>query len=96
MRRKSRDLVWKETNVGEMYTFIGLAILHGIVRNPTIYSEHSTNQSMLATPFFGKCMSRDRFGLLLKYLHLSDKEDNGDPAFQFREILDMFREQISV
>lgn len=89
MRRKSRDLVWKETNVGEMYTFIGLAILQGIVRKPTIYSYHSTNQ-LLATPFFGKCMSRDRFGLL-KYLHLSDKEDNGDPAFKFREILDMFR-----
>ena len=51
--RKSRDLVWKETNVGEMYTFIGLAILHGIVRKPTIYSYHSTNQ-MLVTPIFGE------------------------------------------
>ena len=71
MMRKSRDLVWKETNVGEMYTFIGLAILHGIVRKPTIYSYHSTDQ-MLATPFFWKCMSRDRFALILKYLHLSD------------------------
>ena len=45
---------------------------------------------MLATPFFGKCMSRDRFALL-KYLHLSDNENNEDPAFKFREILDKFR-----
>ena len=45
---------------------------------------------MLAILFFGKCMSRDIFALL-KYLHLSDNENNEDNAFKFREIFDKFK-----
>lgn len=88
MKRNSRDLLWKETNKGEMYAFLGLLLLQGIVKKPSIYSYHSTNQ-LISTPFFGKCISRDRFALLLKYLHFTDSEDASDPTFKFKEVLDI-------
>lgn len=39
-----------ETDVGEMYTFLGWVILQGIVKMPTFYSYHFTTR--LGTPLF--------------------------------------------
>lgn len=43
LRRKSIDLLWHDTNVGEMYIFLGLIILQGIVQKPSFGSYHSKN-----------------------------------------------------
>lgn len=76
-----------------MYAFLGLLLLQGIVKKPSIYSYHSTNQ-LIATLFFGKCISRDRFALLLKYLHFTDNEDNSDPTYKFKEVLDILIQRL--
>ena len=92
MKRKSRDLLWRDTNIGEMYAFLGLLLLQGIVKKPSIYSYHATNQ-LISTPFFGKCISRDRFALLLKYLHFTDTAS--DPTFKFKEVLDILLQRFN-
>ena len=85
MKRKSRDLLWRDTNKGEMYAFLGLLLLQGIVKKPSLYSYHSTSQ-LIPTPFGGKCISRDRFAPLLKYLHFTGSEDTSHPTFEFKEV----------
>ena len=82
--------MWKETIVGQLHTFLGLFILQDTARKPTIYSYHFTNH-MLPTTFWGKYISRDRFALILKKLHLTDNENKDDSAYKFREVLDQFR-----
>lgn len=49
MHRKSRDLMWPDTNIGEMFCLFALVILQGIVQKPSITSSHSTNP-LIATP----------------------------------------------
>lgn len=69
-----------------MYAFLGLLLLQGIVKKKSLYSYHSTNQ-LISTPFFGKCIERDRF-TLLKYLHFTYSENSSDPTYKFKEVLD--------
>ena len=70
----SRATAWRETDVEEIRKLIGLVFLMGVVRKPTVDSYWSGN-SLMATPFFPRTMPRDRFSLLLKFLHFSNSED---------------------
>ena len=53
----------------ELQAFIGLNIAMGVLRLPQVRDYWSTNE-ILATPWFPSVMSRDRFFLILRYLHL--------------------------
>jgi hypothetical protein len=55
----------------ELQAFIGLNIAMGVLRLPQLRDYWSTNE-ILATPWFPSVMSRDRFLLILRYLHLVD------------------------
>ena len=47
MKRKSRDLLWRDTNKGEMYAFLGLLLLQGIVKHSFKYiTMHYNNSNM--------------------------------------------------
>ena len=71
IRRKSRDLLWKEpTNPREIRVVLSIIILQGIVQKLNIDYYHSTN-SLIHTPIFRKIISRNRLKLILKYLHFS-------------------------
>ena len=90
MRRKSRDLLWKEsTNPGEVRIVLGIVILQGIVQKPNIDYYHSTNP-LIHTPIFGKIISRDRLKLILKYLYFSSLERNDNPLYKIRTLLNLF------
>ena len=39
-------------------------------------------------PFFGKCISRNRFYLLLKCLHFTEKDSKREPTEKFKEVMD--------
>ncbi|KAF7685756.1 PiggyBac transposable element-derived protein 4 [Cucumispora dikerogammari] len=67
----------------------------GVVRKPTIESYWSGN-ALLATPFFQRTMKRDRFSLLLKFLHFSDSNvaPQDDKLYKLREICDIIRRRI--
>ena len=60
IRRKSRDLLWKEpTNPGEIRVVLRIIILQGIVQKLNIDYYHSTNP-LIHIPIFRKIISRDR------------------------------------
>ena len=90
MRRKSRDLLWKEsTNSGEVRIVLGIVILQGIVQKLNIDYYHSTNP-LIHNLIFGKIISRDRLKLILKYFHFSSLERNDDPLYKIRTLLNLF------
>ena len=69
--------MWKEITLVEMKCFIGLVLLMGIIHKPSVFS---------------KIMSRNRFQLILKFLHFNDNEDpNYDPEDENRDRLHKVR-----
>ena len=80
--------------VEEMMAFIALSIAMGMLRLPRLKDYWSTN-NILSTPWFPSVMSRDRFLVMLRYLHLVDSsqqkkkgEEGYDPLFKIRPLID--------
>ena len=73
----SRSLKWTPVDLPEMERFLGLCFLMGLIKKNDINSYWSTDP-LLKTPIYGQVMSRDRFLLILKFLHLVD--NNNKPA----------------
>ena len=71
LKPRSRLLSWYDTTAEEMKVFIALTIAMGLVVKRDVNDYWSTND-VTSTPFFPKCMPRDRFWILITYLHLSD------------------------
>ncbi|XP_071479178.1 piggyBac transposable element-derived protein 4-like [Diadema antillarum] len=81
---------WSKTSAGELIIFWALCMLMGVVGKPLIQLYWSTRQS-IQTPFFGQIMTRDRFQLLLRFLHFNNNDEakerddpNYDPLFKLR------------
>ncbi|KAM9296217.1 piggyBac transposable element-derived protein 4-like [Gastrophryne carolinensis] len=70
-QRHARAHAWQPTNLSEMKTFWGLTLAMGIVKKFSIESYWDT-QSILATPLFPAIMSRNRYEILLRFLHFND------------------------
>ena len=62
---------WTDLTVNELQVFIGLVILMGIVHKPNINSYWSRDE-LYNTPIFLKVMPRDRFKVILRFLHFDD------------------------
>ena len=67
----SRFGKWFGTNGNEIRLFLALIICIGIVTQVNI-ADYRTTVASISTPFFPSVMSRDRFLLLLTFLHLAD------------------------
>lgn len=65
----SRANSWEETNRNEMKKFLALVLLMGIVRKPEVLDYWSTNP-LLKGSIFNSVMPRNRFQLILQFLHL--------------------------
>ena len=61
---------WTDLTVNELQVFIGLVILMGIVHKPNINSYWSRDE-LYNTPIFLKVMPRDRFKVILRFLHFN-------------------------
>ena len=70
----SRANVWKPTNKDELKVFFGLVLLTGLVDRKGHLASYWSKEEIIATPFFNKCMSRNRFQLLTAFLHFNDNE----------------------
>ena len=73
---------------------MGINIAMGMLRLPQIRDYWATDQ-ILSTPWFPSIMPRDRFFLILRYLHLVDNslqrkkgEEGYDPLFKVRPLID--------
>jgi len=71
---------WIPTTRDEMFSFLGLALLMGLIYKPRLHMYWSGDE-ILRTPVFGQVMSRDRFLLILRFLHFNDNDlyDAKDP-----------------
>lgn len=67
--------VFKPVTKEEIFVFLALTVLMGIVKKPTITMYFSTDP-ILATPFFNQTMERDRYVEILRYLYISSNIDN--------------------
>ena len=94
LRRSSRANDCFPTNREEMKKFLGLLFLMGIVHKPAIHMYWSKDP-LFCTPIFSAVMSRNRFQLLLKFLHFNDNSNmpaaddpSPDKLFKLRPLLD--------
>ena len=94
LKRRSRVHEWYPTNPKEMKEFLGLTFLMGIVQKPTI-SMYWSNDPLYSTPIFKQVMNRDRYLLLLKFLHYNNNDnmpapndENADKLFKLRPLVD--------
>ena len=62
---------WIPTDRPEMLTLMGILIYMGIIHKPRMAMYWSTDD-ILATLIFNQVMRRDRFLLLMKFLHFAD------------------------
>ena len=85
----ARIKAWKAVTVQELKSFLGLLFLTGIMRKPELEMYWSTDEIM-ATPYFNKTMSRNRFQMIWRFLHFSDNEtaDASDRLNKVRPVLD--------
>ena len=94
-RLRSRDNV----DVDDMKRFIGIVIAMGLVEHLDIHDYWSKDE-LLETPFFRKVMPRNKFLLIMSFLHLNDNDntvprgqDGYDPIFKLRPMYEHFRTQ---
>lgn len=69
--RRSRLKCWTPTNAHEIKKFLGLIIAMGLVRKPKL-ELYWSKKTIYDYPFICNNMSRDRFSLLLRFVHFND------------------------
>ena len=86
---------WYDVTMEEMKAFIGVVMLMGICRLPTIEMYWSANHPLI-TPGISNTMPRIRFEQILRFLHLNDNaqqvshgQPGYDPLFKVRPLLDL-------
>uniref|UniRef100_L7M1S0 Putative tick transposon n=1 Tax=Rhipicephalus pulchellus TaxID=72859 RepID=L7M1S0_RHIPC len=95
LSRKSRLRSWKETDVSELYCFLAVVFLMGLVRKNTL-GDYWSKDTMLETPFFGSLFSVKRFCLLLRVLHFSSLlADAKDPLKTIRPTMEKIEERFA-
>jgi len=83
---------WKDTNVGEMYTFLATTIL--MSRNKKLdMKDYWSTDPLLSSPIFRQIMSRNRYLLLHQMLHFCNNEnqEKGNRLFKLDVVLDEIR-----
>jgi hypothetical protein len=65
---------WTPTSENEMRLFLGIMILQGIVKLPR-QEWCWSKRKIIHVPVFSELMSRNRFLLLMKFMHFSDNEN---------------------
>ncbi|KAJ8356719.1 hypothetical protein SKAU_G00195130 [Synaphobranchus kaupii] len=78
---------WVPTCLNEVYTFLAIALLMGLVRKSTL-TEYWSTDPVLLTPFFASVFSQDRFLNLLRCLHFVNAAhaDTRDPLNKIRNV----------
>lgn len=91
-KEKSRICNWKQLSLEELKTFLGLLFHTGILRLPEI--QHYWKHDELFKTCFGKYMSRDRFMLIMRCLHVSNSDNNTDRLHKIKPAVDYFNNKM--
>lgn len=62
---------WKSVDDAEIYVTLGVFMLMGIVRKPSIRSYYS-KEAFIETPIFSRIMKKERYDLISRFLHFVD------------------------
>ncbi|KAM5157498.1 piggyBac transposable element-derived protein 4-like [Mantella aurantiaca] len=92
-RKFSRSRKWEPVTKNDIWNFLGLIILQGVVKKPLQKWYWSTNK-LLKTPFFGIVMTEYRFSLIMKFLHFTNNEEFDEtthPAPKLKKIWEVFQ-----
>ncbi|KAM5180744.1 piggyBac transposable element-derived protein 4-like [Mantella aurantiaca] len=92
-RKFSRIRKWEPVTKDDIWNFLGLIILQGVVKKPLQKWYWSTNK-LLETPFFGTVMTEYRFSLIMKFLHFTNNEEFDEtthPAPKLKKIWEVFQ-----
>ena len=85
---------WEPVTVAEIKRIIGIFILMGVVYKPSI-SMYWSSDEIFSTPIFGQLMLRNRFLLILKFLHFNNTQgydpldENRDRLHKIHPIIDL-------
>ena len=83
--------MWHPVDIMEMQAFIGLVIITGIVRMPTLKMYWQTTMPLCNLPSFNETMPCNRFLQISRYLHVNDEavgNPNDDKLYKVREFID--------
>ena len=93
----SRMKRWSDCDVRDMWVFLGLILLMPLVKKHNLMDYWDAKDSLLHVPTFGKYMKRDRFFLLLRFLHFQniETEDRTDALRKIRPVYSLLRQNFS-
>ena len=79
-RRYSRSLLWVPTSSTDIKKFSSLYLLTRIIQKPSL-SQYWSTDPLLQTSVFNHIMSRNRFQMILQFIHFADNSlyDRKDP-----------------
>lgn len=96
---KSRVHRWKPVTLEEIKVFLGIVFLMGLDQKPEMGLHWSTNK-LFYSPVYGKTMARDRFFILLKFLHFNNNREMPRPdsaeydrLYKIRPVITMLQEK---
>ena len=96
MNAANRSLfkLWKDLTIDELWIYICLHIIMGLVHKPTFHSYWSHNHT-INSPIFSRLMRRDRFEQIRKMLHFANplEENPEDSLTKLNFFLDTLRTQ---
>jgi hypothetical protein len=87
---QSRLHAWKPVDSAEVWSFLGLIGWMGLVKLPAI-RDYWRKHKLYGLPFARTVMSRNRFEMILKFVHFSDnEEETRDRLSKVRNVLEKF------
>jgi len=99
MAEEKPDAKWTETNLTEMWAFLGIFMILSIMQVPK-YSIAWGSSTFFGIPGLSEIMSRERFERLCKFFHVNDTRNNlarrqpgHDKLYHIRPILDTVLEK---
>ena len=71
---------WTATDGAEILTLLAVVILMGVVHKPR-FAMYWSIDSLISTPVFSQIISRDRFLILMRFLHFANNKNinSADP-----------------
>lgn len=88
----SRTSRWSDTTADEMYVFIAITML--MTRNKKLeIAEYWSTDPYLHSPIFGQLMSRNRYQILLRFIHFCNNENQipNDSLFKIDMVFQSIR-----
>jgi len=95
LSRHARIRKWVDTNEQEIKLFFGIAMWMGMMKLPSI--AYYWKNSKLYSCNIPKCMSRNRFEIILSMLHISDndKAPTNDRLYKIQILIDLLVEKFN-